>query len=37
MPGADVPEDIREYAASILSRRAKAPGPTWDLGNTSIR
>jgi len=34
--GADVPEDHREYAASILSRHAKAQGSMWDLGNPAL-
>src|SRR6476620_5628585 len=33
-PGADGPEDHREYVASILSRRARAPGSMRDSGNT---
>jgi hypothetical protein len=36
MPGADVPVDHRKYAVSILSRRAKAPGSMWDLGNIAL-
>jgi hypothetical protein len=35
-PEADAPEDHRKFAASILSRHAKAPGSMWDLGNTAL-